>query len=85
MIGIITFNAYWHTTKTDPFISVAVVVVEDKKLTEIIAEEVGKKKKAAGLVIARDLKTVKSYDGKDVKRQDINIHLTNLKCMLEQR
>ena len=57
MIGIITFNAYWHMMKTDPFISVAVVVEEDKKLTEIIAEEVGKKKKAAGLVIARDLKT----------------------------
>lgn len=37
------------------------------KLTNIIAEEVGKKKTAADLIVSRDLKTMKSYGGKDVQ------------------
>ena len=68
MIGIITLNAYWHSMKTDPFVSVAVVVEVDKKLTDVIAEEMGRKKSTADIVIARDLKAVKSFGGKDVKQ-----------------
>lgn len=40
----------------------------DKKLTDVIAEEMGRKKSTADIVIARDLKAVKSFGGKDVKQ-----------------
>ena len=66
MIGIITFQAYWHKVG-HAIINTVVVVDVDKKLEDIIADELAKKKSTADIVIARDLKSAKSFDGKDVK------------------
>ena len=66
MIGIITFQAYWHKVG-HAIINTVVVVDVDKKLEDIIADELAKKKCTADVVIARDLKSAKSFDGKDVK------------------
>jgi len=45
-----------------------VVVHTDKTLEGIIVEEVTKKMMTTEIVIARDLKSAKSFDGTDVKQ-----------------
>ena len=66
MIGLFNLKAFWHKDAINPFVNTVVVVEADKNLSDIIAEEVTKKKRTAEIVIARDLKSVESFDGKDV-------------------
>jgi len=47
MIGIITFQAYWHKVGHHPIINTVVVVDVDKKLEDITADELAKTKSTA--------------------------------------